>query len=136
MKWARKADCFSSFQKCGEELTKIFYPVNLESEATHSLLNLSQGNHPVIDCIIDFRTAAADSGWNETALLNAFCQGLSNWLKDALTSHDHPKSVNSFIELLLGLTDIFENDNLKDPDLFALGILSHSPFIQSPFNAQ
>lgn len=100
--WARKAECCSSFQKFSKELIKIFDPANPETEAT-----LTQGSRSVIDYIIDFRTAAVDSRLNETTLLDAFYRGLSDCLKNALTIHDRPKSLSSFMELVTRLDGRF-----------------------------
>ena len=40
----------------------------------------------VADYTIDFRTLAAESGWNNEALLTSFYQGLSEDIKDELAS--------------------------------------------------
>lgn len=69
--WAHKAERCALFEQFSVDVTRVFDPANPESEATFSLLNLS---NLVIDNIIEFRTAAADSSWNETALIDAFYQ--------------------------------------------------------------
>lgn len=79
-KWGRRASCCTSFRRFGEELTRVFDPNRPEIDATHSLLNLSQGSWPVVDYIIHFCITVADSAWNEAALFDTFYWELSDCL--------------------------------------------------------
>lgn len=98
--WSRRAPCCSSFQDFSTELKKVFDPVNPEEEAANTLLRLTQGPRPVIDYIIDFRSASADCGWGEQALVDVFRAGLSVKIKDSLVMHDKPKTLQEFIALV------------------------------------
>ncbi|KAL1252636.1 hypothetical protein QQF64_017329 [Cirrhinus molitorella] len=76
--WKRRTECCDSFENFSREMRRVFDPVKSEHEALNNLLSLSQGNRPVIDYIIDFRSLAADCTWNKSALYGAFYRGL--WL--------------------------------------------------------
>lgn len=93
------------FQELWGEISH-FDPASPNLEVTHSL-NLSQGSHPIIDYIIEFRTAAADSEWNDTALYNAFYRGLSVRLKDALASQTQPETILDIIKTITRLHNRF-----------------------------
>lgn len=43
-----------------------------------------------MDYAIEFRTLAADSGWNDSALIDAFLHGLAAKVKDQLILLDIP----------------------------------------------
>lgn len=98
--WARQADCCTTFPKFSAALKLIFDPANPENETTPAILNLSQGPRSVTDYIIEFRIAAADSGWNEKALVDGFYRGLSERMKDALVSHRRPQTLQALMDLV------------------------------------
>lgn len=51
----------------------------------------------VADYSIEFRTLAAESGWKDTALQEAFYRGLQDQLKDELATCDDSASLDLFI---------------------------------------
>lgn len=57
---------------------RIFDRPNHAGCASDRLFSLRQGERSVAEYAIEFGTLAAESGWNELALLNAFRQGLSD----------------------------------------------------------
>ncbi len=59
-------------------------------EATQSLVTLQQGKRSVTDYAIEFCFIATDSGWNQSALSDAFFHGLSEQIKDYLTPSSNP----------------------------------------------
>lgn len=79
------------------ELISTFDPANPEAEAIHILQNLRQGSRSATDYIIDFKTTAADCGWNEQALTQV---GLSDRIKDAMLAHEKPKTLQSKMDLV------------------------------------
>lgn len=52
-----------------------------------------------MDYAIGFRTLAAESGWNQPALVDAFFNILSEWVKDFLTPLDLPSELDALISL-------------------------------------
>lgn len=71
--------------------------------AGDKLFTLRQGNRSVADFAVDFGILAAESGWNEPALLCAFRRGLNDPVRDALAMGTRPtvlaELVNRAIEL-------------------------------------
>ena len=51
------------------------------------------------DYSIDFRTRASRSKWNNSALCDAFLNGLADYIKDELVSHDLPTTLDGVVEL-------------------------------------
>lgn len=64
---------------CEERLT-----LSCQREAARKLFSVKQRKRRVTEYIIDFHTIAAESLWNEEALMDAFFQGLNNNIKDKL----------------------------------------------------
>ncbi|KAI3370297.1 hypothetical protein L3Q82_025072 [Scortum barcoo] len=61
-------------------------------EASSALLKIQQGRRRVVDYALEFRTLAADSGWNETSIISAFIDGLTE--EERLSgSVGHPKGL-------------------------------------------
>lgn len=52
-----------------------------------------------MDYAIEFRTLAADRGWNNSALIDTFLSSLSHKIKDHLISLDIPEDLDSVIAL-------------------------------------
>lgn len=52
-------------------------------------MSLRQGRRSILDYTIEFRTLAADSGWNNAALVDAFLSSRSLRIKDQLIKDDH-----------------------------------------------
>ncbi len=50
---------------------------------------------------VEFRTVAAESGWNAEALLGVFLKGLSDQLKDELAARDDSTSLDALITLAI-----------------------------------
>ncbi|KAL6476018.1 hypothetical protein MHYP_G00145170 [Metynnis hypsauchen] len=67
-------------------------------EVAPRLLALSQGTHSVADYAIKFRTLAAESGWNEEALMAVFQQGLNGRLKDELATRELPSTLEGLYD--------------------------------------
>lgn len=66
-------------------------------EAAKVLITLKQGKRSVIDYAIEFRTIAADSGWNQPALVDASLNGLS----ETLMAHLAPLGLLVELEALI-----------------------------------
>ena len=76
-----------------EEMRKVFHHPVRGKEASQRLLQLRQGSRSVAGSLaVEFRTLAAESGWNEEALQGVFQNALSSKLKDRLTSWKNPRT--------------------------------------------
>uniref|UniRef100_A0A8C9XZN5 Retrotransposon gag domain-containing protein n=1 Tax=Sander lucioperca TaxID=283035 RepID=A0A8C9XZN5_SANLU len=96
--WERQDICMASYQEFTAEMRKLFdHPVRGRDAA--NLFSLHQGARSVADFVIEFRTLAVESEWNEISLQAAFYQGLSDQLKDELISYPEPIDLDSLIAL-------------------------------------
>merc|ERR1712055_1028288 len=68
--------------------------------AAARLHDLRQGTRSVADFTVEFRTLAAESGWDELALQSAYRRGLSDAIKDTIVQKK-PPSLNALILLSL-----------------------------------
>ncbi|CAM4428519.1 unnamed protein product [Leuciscus chuanchicus] len=62
------------------------------------LFNLRQANNSVSAYALQFHTLAATNGWNEAALLTAFCQGLNTDVRQLMVVHDDAIGIENFIQ--------------------------------------
>ena len=99
--WARDSPLCRSLGLFTDSLKKIFDRTAPGREAAKALVQLKQRNQRVSDYAIEFRTIAADSGWNDLALLDAFVNGLSGLVKDHLVPLDLPEDLDSVIALAI-----------------------------------
>ncbi|XP_075449336.1 uncharacterized protein LOC142490799 [Ascaphus truei] len=60
-----------------------------------------EGDRSVAVYAVEFRTLAAETGWNDDALSSAFWQGLSETLKDELAARDRPTNLEDLIALAI-----------------------------------
>uniref|UniRef100_A0A3B1J8V9 CCHC-type domain-containing protein n=1 Tax=Astyanax mexicanus TaxID=7994 RepID=A0A3B1J8V9_ASTMX len=97
--WVHQPGVCTTAMLFAEALSRTFdLPVRGE-EAGARLLNLRQGRRSVSEYAIEFRTLAAESGWNASALASAFHHGLNEDLKDELAHRDSPTTLDDLIEL-------------------------------------
>ncbi len=80
--WDRCSAICNSLPLFVKTFTQIFQTVAPGREAAKALVAMRQGKRSVMDYAIEFRTLAADSGWNQPALVDAFFNGLSERVKD------------------------------------------------------
>lgn len=79
----------------------MFQTVSPGGEAARALMSLCQGRWRVSDFATEFRTLAADSGWNTSALIYTFLNGLSPCMKDQLIALELPEDFDSLITLMM-----------------------------------
>ena len=72
-------------------------PVSSSREKAQELSSLKQGSGSVCDYAIRFRTLAAGSGWDDTALYNVFLKGLAAPIQDLLVPLDLPDDLDALI---------------------------------------
>ena len=101
--WENRTDVCASSEQFIAALRRTFHHPVSGGEASSRLLRIRQGRRPLADYSIEFRTLAAESGWNSEALMAAFQQGLSEELKDELAPRDSPSTLDDLIELALRL---------------------------------
>lgn len=82
----------SSYDRFTELFHHIFHHVPEGKELGKQLLSVTQGNCSTAEYTLDFRTLAAGSGLNETALKTAYHQGLDPGLSQPSNVNDKKKS--------------------------------------------
>ena len=76
------------------------------------LHSLHQGIRSVAEYTLEFRTLAADSGWDDTALRSAYQRGLSEEIK-VLLVRDCPATLNDLSALALRLDERLQERQLE-----------------------
>ncbi|KAI3360673.1 hypothetical protein L3Q82_002536 [Scortum barcoo] len=79
----------------------MFDHSSLAREASRALLGLRQDSRRVIDYAIQFRTLAADSGWNVLAIKDTFVSGLNEGIKDQLAPHELLVEFEDLVDLVV-----------------------------------
>lgn len=87
---------------------QIFRSTTLGREAITALVSVRQGKHSIINYAIEICTVAADNGWNQSALIDAFLYGLSETMKDHLAP----------LDLLVDLEELINMASKIDKTLF------------------
>lgn len=101
--WERQDEVCYSYVGFINEMKRVFdHPVK-GRDAANRLFSIRQGARSVAEFALDFRTLAAESGWNEEALVGAFCRGLNENLKDELAAKDDVSTLEELIELTIRL---------------------------------
>uniref|UniRef100_A0A671UQR8 CCHC-type domain-containing protein n=1 Tax=Sparus aurata TaxID=8175 RepID=A0A671UQR8_SPAAU len=98
-----RAPFLQSYALFSAELLKIFDFSVQGREVSKRLLSLRQGRKSVADYSIDFRIAAAESGWDETALRGVFQRSLADNIQDELAAQDDTDSLEELISLAIRL---------------------------------
>lgn len=100
--WDRQTSACTSFESFAAELRKVFGQ-GVHSTDAGGLLSLCQRGQSVFDFSIYFHTKARVSGWNESALRDAFLHGLADYIKDELVSYPLPLSLDEVIALAINI---------------------------------
>ncbi len=104
-------DCLkTSFDYFSKQIREVFeYPAG-GRDVSLQLLQLRQGNRTAADYAIEFRTLAAQSGWNEVALKPVFKQGLSPMLQAEIACKDVGTDFHQLISLAIKIDNLLRNN--------------------------
>uniref|UniRef100_A0AAR2JHU7 ribonuclease H n=1 Tax=Pygocentrus nattereri TaxID=42514 RepID=A0AAR2JHU7_PYGNA len=109
---------------------KLVFDHPYEGKVSGELLTqLRQGPRSVVDYALEFRTLAASSGWNETALLVMFRHGLNPEVLNELASKDDGLSLDQLISLAIKLDHLMNSRRKKGS---ARGPRNISPPVRVP----
>jgi len=92
-----------SFTDFISELKDVFDHPNHWGDASKRLASLRQGARSVADFSVEFKTLAADAGWDDSALRGTFLNGLSESLQDAIAARDEPADFKTLVSLAIRL---------------------------------
>lgn len=101
--WQSNSDIHNDYKKFVQELKKVFdHPVQ-GKEASKRLLTIRQGSRSVAEYSVEFRTLAAEAGWDDAALQTVFVNGLNEQLKDELALKEDSDNLDSIVSLAIKL---------------------------------
>ncbi len=87
-----------------QQLREVFeYPAG-GKDISKQILNIMQGNHTAAEYTIEFRTLAAQSGWNDISLKAVFQRNLNTELKTELACKGENSSFSVFVTLAIKKT--------------------------------
>jgi hypothetical protein len=99
--WENQNPCCASFQTLAAEMRLVFDRAVTGREAARTLVELRQGRRSVSEFSIEFRTLAAECGWNEEAQWDMFLHGLADHVQKEIYALDLPTTLNGLIDLAL-----------------------------------
>lgn len=99
--WSMGASFRHSYREFVAELRKMFHHPVRGKDPGARLASIQQGSGSVADYSVDFRLAAAESGWNDPALRVAFRRGLCEAVKDQLATREEPASLDDLVSLAI-----------------------------------
>lgn len=133
--WQNKPEIHNDYSSFERELKKVFdHPVQ-GKEASKRLLCLNQGAHSVAEYSIEFRTLAAEAGWDDSALQTVFINGLSEQLKDELALKDESTDLDSLISTAIKLDNRLRERRRERTNRASTSSRAPVPRNQSPFVA-
>ena len=92
-------------------------------DASNQLLSLSQGSQRAANYSVEFRTLAAELGWDDGALQSIFVKGLNEAIKDCLVGRAETKSLQELIELVIKIDNrLRERRREEKTDPHSLGV--------------
>ncbi|KAL0192406.1 hypothetical protein M9458_010702, partial [Cirrhinus mrigala] len=94
---------FATFLKSFKE---VFQPSPESSEAGEQIVALRQGRRTAAEYALDFRTLAAQSGWNDGPLRLHYRKGLNSDLQVELACRDEDLSLNQYIDLSIRVDNV------------------------------
>lgn len=104
--WSPNPLVCTSLSEFTDGVCTIFDHSNLGLKVARSLTMIRQGSCCAADCDIELRTIAAECGWNDSSLLDAFHHGLSDSIKYQLVAIDWLTSLDSFIALEIKIANL------------------------------
>uniref|UniRef100_A0A3Q1BU46 CCHC-type domain-containing protein n=1 Tax=Amphiprion ocellaris TaxID=80972 RepID=A0A3Q1BU46_AMPOC len=109
--WAAQTAVCHSYVAFVQEMRKVFDHLVRGRDAGGRLFSLRQASRSTAEYAVEFRTLAAESGWNDVALQGAFQRGLSKAVKDELATRDESSSLDELIALAIRLDNRIQDRN-------------------------
>ncbi|KAL0199034.1 hypothetical protein M9458_007574, partial [Cirrhinus mrigala] len=82
--WQSNSPLFNDLKAFTAHFKEVFSTSSDELSTSDQLFRLRQGSSSVGDYTLSFRILAASSGWNETALMSAYRQGLNTSIRQQI----------------------------------------------------
>ncbi|KAI2646312.1 Transposon Tf2-6 polyprotein [Labeo rohita] len=104
--WDLGRPTFPSFAAFLQSFRETFQPSPESSEAGEKIMALRQGRRTAADYALDFRTLAAQSGWNDGPLKLHYRKGLNPDLQVELACRDEDLSLKQYIDLSIRVDNV------------------------------
>ncbi|KAL0151536.1 hypothetical protein M9458_053188 [Cirrhinus mrigala] len=96
--WNSDNPIIHSYEQFTSHFSEVFSTTIGQLSTSDQLFRLQQGNSTIHQYTLHFRTLAAASGWNETALLGAYRQGLNPHIHAAMALYDDSIGLEVFLQ--------------------------------------
>ncbi|KAK3548058.1 hypothetical protein QTP70_004282 [Hemibagrus guttatus] len=115
-----------------KQLRDVFeYPAGGKDVST-CLMQLSQGHRLAADYAIEFRTLAAQSGWNDVALKAVFQRSLNIELQAELACKGEDHSFTEYVTLAIKIDNLMRSNNARIKSTYMRTIPTHANDHASP----
>ncbi|KAI2667107.1 Transposon Tf2-6 polyprotein [Labeo rohita] len=104
--WDLGQPTFPSFAAFLKSFKEVFQPSPESSEAGEQIMALKQGRRTAAEYALDFRTLAAQSGWNDGPLKLHYRKGLQPDLQVGLACRDEGLSLSQYIDLSIRIDNV------------------------------
>ncbi|KAM4771240.1 uncharacterized protein WCC33_003087 [Rhinophrynus dorsalis] len=123
-----QTDVHLSKQQADDDNQRVFDVPGRTTTAAKQLMTIRQGARTVADYSIEFRTLAAEVGWNNEALVAEFSQGLCDAIKDETTARELPGDLEELISVTILIDTriherFYQNILIMDPVTILLSIV-------------
>ncbi|KAI2668070.1 Retrotransposon-derived protein PEG10 [Labeo rohita] len=104
--WDLGQSTYPTFATFLRSFKEVFQPTPESSEAGEQIVALRQGRRTAAEYALDFRTLAAQSGWNDGPLKLHYRKGLNSDLQVELACRDENLSLNQYIDLSIRVDNV------------------------------
>ncbi|KAI2661634.1 Transposon Tf2-6 polyprotein [Labeo rohita] len=107
--WDLGQSTYPTFATFLQSFKEVFQPSPESSEAGEQIVTLRQGRRTAADYALDFRTLAAQSGWNDGPLKLHYRRGLNSDLQVELACRDEGLTLNQYIDLSIRIDNVMRS---------------------------
>ncbi|KAI2647305.1 Retrotransposon-derived protein PEG10 [Labeo rohita] len=104
--WDLGHSSYPTFTTFLRSFKEVFQPTSESGEAGEQIVALRQGRRTAADYALEFRTLAAQSGWNDEPLKLHYRKGLNPDLQVELACRDEGLSLNQYIDLSIRIDNV------------------------------
>ncbi|KAL0173707.1 hypothetical protein M9458_029675, partial [Cirrhinus mrigala] len=104
--WDLGQSTYPTFSTFLQSFKEVFQPTSESGKAGEQIVTLRQGRRTAADYALEFRTLAAQSGWNDGPLKLHYRRGLNPDLQVELACRDEGLSLNQYIDLSIRIDNV------------------------------
>ncbi|KAL0147695.1 hypothetical protein M9458_057004 [Cirrhinus mrigala] len=115
--WNLGQSTYPTFSTFLQSFKEVFQPSPESSEAGEQIVALRQGRRPAADYALEFRTLAAQSGWNDGPLKLHYRRGLNQDLQVELACRDEGLTLSQYIDLSIRVDNVMRSRKPNRPSI-------------------